>query len=137
MRKLKIVLNYNLKHLSEIRSLNSSVCLFAAKEAVLVVFREVREVCILALGKIKCRSYLGLEATVNPECWSCLTVSIGNSCPFLLPAAHLCVLLSEAPGSLLWFYLQTVPVHSLLQGKSRNSLLLLLHLIYPFQQQTR
>lgn len=114
MKKLKIVLNYSLKHLSEIRSLNSSVCLFAAKEAELVVFREVREVCMLALGKITCHSYLGLKATVSPECWSCLTVSTGNSGPFLLAGArrkHLCVLLSEAPGSLLWFYLQTVPVH--------------------------
>lgn len=59
MKKLKIVLNYNLKHLSEIRSLNSSVCLFAAKEAVLVVFREVREVCMLALGKITATAIWG------------------------------------------------------------------------------
>lgn len=72
-------------------------------------FREVREVCIFALGKIMCLSYLGLKTTKNAKVLSCFTKSA-----FEKPALsstwgwplHASPVWRKAPGSWLWFYLR-------------------------------
>lgn len=88
----KFVLNYDLKLPSGSRSLNLPHGYFLLWKQQWGCFRELREACGFALGKITCLSYLGLETTKNTKDLSCLSVWETN--PLFLPGGDLFMLLS-------------------------------------------